>query len=185
LTNTPATPLTTAAIIIRPALVNTLTTPKISEEDMVTITVEETVERDMVVMEFVVMDIRSMATVMPTEMAREKRRREEDRRIGRVGGGELRLCWTRQYERMGWGAKTEMTWRRWDGEGGRDEKRVDMEKTKWHEMKKMRWDAMRRKRWNDMRWDAKGGMAWDKSEMGYDAEDGRCAFADLNDRSSK
>jgi hypothetical protein len=80
----------------KPARANTLTTPKISEEDTITITVEETVER-----ELVVMDTRSMAIIMElaTAMAREevKVKREGDRGIERVGGGEFRLWRGRWY----------------------------------------------------------------------------------------
>jgi hypothetical protein len=96
LINTPVTPLTPAAMFTKPARANTLTTPKISEEDTITITVEETVER-----ELVVMDTRSMAIIMElaTAMAREevKVKREGDRGIERVGSGEFRLWRGRWY----------------------------------------------------------------------------------------
>jgi hypothetical protein len=89
LTNIPATPPTplapTTAAITRPP-VSSLTTPKITEEDMAT--AEETVEKHMVVL-----DTKSPMVFMElaTGMARveAKVRREEDSVIERVGGGEL------------------------------------------------------------------------------------------------
>jgi hypothetical protein len=74
LTNIPAT--------VPVNIINLLTTLKITEEETITITITETVER-----ELVVLDARSPMVFMA--MARAELKREEDRRIERVGGGEL------------------------------------------------------------------------------------------------
>jgi hypothetical protein len=79
-------------MITKPALVSTPATPKIAEEDATTITVEGTVVRVVVVM-----DIRSMAIIMAMAREKAKVKREGDRGIERVGGGELRLWRGRWY----------------------------------------------------------------------------------------
>jgi hypothetical protein len=70
-------------MITKTALAKITTIPTITEED--TATAEEIVVKDMVVM-----DTKSPTVFMA--MAKEKAKREEDREIERVGGGELRRC---------------------------------------------------------------------------------------------
>jgi hypothetical protein len=70
-------------MITKTALAKITTIPTITEED--TATAEEIVVKDMVVM-----DTKSPTVFMAT--AKEKAKREEDREIERVGGGELRRC---------------------------------------------------------------------------------------------